>query len=94
MACTQLATIVEASGILQAVALTRIGGGSEASLVGVTRIDEDDDHEPQERGHDEQDLSYDARHSSRILAPCAALVNAGMKAPAQRRASQGICSAV
>src|SRR4029077_20728047 len=40
MARTQLAAIVEASGILQAVALARIGGRSEALLVGVERTDE------------------------------------------------------
>jgi hypothetical protein len=59
MARTQFAAIVETSGILQAVALARIGGSSEALLVGVGRIEEDDDHEAQEQRHDEQGLLQD-----------------------------------
>jgi hypothetical protein len=53
MARTQLAAVVEPAGILHAVVFARIGGSSEALLVGVNRINENDDHEPQERGHNE-----------------------------------------
>lgn len=67
MARTLLATIVDASGILYAVVLARIGGSSEALLVGVPRPQENDDHEPQERGHHEQDHLQDTRHGLRGL---------------------------
>jgi hypothetical protein len=62
MGRTKPAAIVEPAGILHAVTLTWIGSSSEALLVGVNRIDEYHDHEPQERSHDEQDLPQDTRH--------------------------------
>jgi hypothetical protein len=58
MARTLLAATVEAAGVLQAVALARIGGSAEAVLVSVKEAEESGDREPKERGHDEQDLPH------------------------------------
>jgi hypothetical protein len=71
MARTLLAATEETSGILQAGALARIGGSSEAFLVGEEKTEENDEHEPQERGRGEQDLLHGTRHrvESSRLAP-------------------------
>jgi hypothetical protein len=61
MARALRAATAEASGVLQARALARIGGSSELPLVGVKPTEEKDDHERQEHGHAEQDLPRDTK---------------------------------
>jgi len=59
MAHTEPAAIVEASRILQAIALARIRGSPKAPLVGVSQIEKDGDHKTYQQREDEQGLLQD-----------------------------------
>jgi hypothetical protein len=70
MARTLFAATVETTGVLQAIALARIGGGAEAILVGMKEAEESGDREAQERGSDEEELFHDDGRSSNTWSIC------------------------
>ncbi len=69
MARAKLAAILDAAGILDAISFARVRGSSQATLVGVDRVNDERDEESEKRGNDDESLFQNVRHCLNSTAP-------------------------